>query len=122
MGGKAGSLVLWMLLAVACLPGHSQDQDSTSPSLGDVARQARKDKKQNQATSASIGPGSDAAEAREIAGLKVATFKANILITDSHSAIEKWVLLPAREKPRAGRDSRGNSGNENLRIFCGYGL
>jgi hypothetical protein len=104
MPSKAGSLVLWILLGVVCLPGHGQDQDSASPPLGDVARQARKNKAQADNSQPSQGDhGGDAAEAREIAGLKAAPFKANILITDSHSAIEKWVLSPATEKPGTGR-------------------
>ena len=113
MRSKAGSLVLWMLLGVVCLPGHSQDQDSASPPLGDVARQARKNRAQaDNSQQSQAGHGGDAAEAREIAGLKPAPFKANILITDSHSAIEKWVLLPATEKPRAGRIQKVTPGTK----------
>jgi len=103
MRGKASSLVLWLLLAVPCLTGYSQDQDSTSPPLGDVARQARKSKAQGDNSQQNQAGRVDAAEAREVAGLKAATFKANVLITDSHTAIEKWVFSPAAEKPHTGR-------------------
>jgi len=47
--------------------------------------------------------GSKEEEASEIAGLKEGTFKANSLLTDSHSAIAKWVLLPAAHRSHAGR-------------------
>jgi len=64
-------------------------QDS-SPSLGDIARQERA---RRQAEF----------DANELAGLKEGDFHANILITDSNASIEKWVLMPAADRPGAGR-------------------
>ena len=40
---------------------------------------------------------------RGIGGLKQADFKANILITQSNQETEKWVLMPAADRPGAGR-------------------
>jgi hypothetical protein len=42
-------------------------------------------------------------DAAEMAGKKEAEFHANILIVDSKSVIEKWVLLPAAERAKSGR-------------------
>lgn len=60
------------------------------PSLGDIARQERARRLAQT-------------DANEIAGLKEGQFHANILFTDSKGAVEKWVLMPAAEKPNAGR-------------------
>lgn len=60
------------------------------PSLGEIARQERA-RRQAQF------------DAHEFDGLKEAAFHANILITDSNAAIEKWVLMPAADRPGAGR-------------------
>ncbi|HMD96106.1 MAG TPA: hypothetical protein VKM93_02080 [Terriglobia bacterium] len=64
-----------------------------SQSLGDFARQDL-ERRNKQAAEA---------EANETAGLKEGSFKANILITDSHAAIERWVLMSATDRPNAGR-------------------
>jgi hypothetical protein len=64
-----------------------------SQSLGDFARQER-ERRNKQAAEA---------EANEIAGLKEGSFKANILITDSRAAIERWVLMSAADRANAGR-------------------
>ena len=61
-----------------------------SQSLGDIARQERA-RRQAQF------------DANEIAGLKEGDFHANILITDSKDSVEKWVLMPAADRPGAGR-------------------
>ena len=67
-------------------------QDS-NPSLGDLARQQREHRQKESGQS----------DASEISGLKEADFKANILITDSHDAIEKWVLTPEANRAGIGR-------------------
>jgi hypothetical protein len=88
-------LVLLVLSLVATLSAQNGSQ-----SLGDLARQERERKKaQENAYEQSAA----AREASEIAGLSEANFKANILITDSHDAIEKWVLMSAADRPNAGR-------------------
>jgi len=61
-----------------------------SQSLGDIARQERARRMAQT-------------DATETAGMKEAEFHANILFTDSKTAVEKWVLMPAAEKPNAGR-------------------
>jgi len=81
-------LALLCLLAVSLAPIVSAQDDT--PSLGDFARQERERRQQN-------------AEADEIARLQEADFQANILITDSHAAIEKWVLMGAADRSGAGR-------------------
>jgi hypothetical protein len=72
---------------LAALPAAAQDG---GPSLGDIARQERARRMAET-------------DATEIDGLKPAEFHANILLADSKTAIEKWVLLPAAERPNAGR-------------------
>ncbi len=72
-------------------------QDST-PSLGELARQERERK---QKLAANSNPTD--ADSGDTAGLAPAEFKANILITESHDAIEKWVLAPAADRPGTGR-------------------
>jgi len=74
------------LLALAVVPALPA-QDGTQ-SLGDFARQERERKRM---------------KASELPELKEATFKANILITDSHAAIDKWVLMSPADRPNAGR-------------------
>ena len=81
-------LVLLCLLAASSAPIVSPQDDT--PSLGDLARQERARRQQN-------------ADANEIANLKEADFHANILLTDSHAATEKWVLTPAAERATTGR-------------------
>jgi len=82
---------LLLLVIVFIIPFFSGQE--SSPPLGDLARQER-EHKQSQAGNS----GQD-----ETSGLSEGSFKANILITDSHAAIEKWVLMPAAEKASAGR-------------------
>ena len=81
-------LLFLCLLAISLAPIVSAQDDT--PSLGDFARQERARRQQN-------------AEADEITGLQAADFQANILITDSHAAIEKWVLMSAPDRSSAGR-------------------
>ena len=85
----------WACVVAACLV-CAVDSRAQHPSWG-----------ANRNTDATAGWASnqkcEMTEAAEIAGLKQGAFKANILLTDSHSAIEKWVLLPAAERSRAGR-------------------
>jgi hypothetical protein len=81
-------LVLLVISLAQTLPAQDGSQ-----SLGDLARQER-ERRQAQAA---------AAEAAETAGLKEASFKASILITDSDAAIEKWVLMSAADRSNAGR-------------------
>lgn len=78
-------------------------QDSNQ-SLGDLARQQR-DHKQQPANSGQT-------DASEISGLKEADFKANILITDSHDAIEKWVLAPDANRAGTGRIRQVTTGKK----------
>jgi tetratricopeptide (TPR) repeat protein len=49
---KVSLLAASMLVALSCLPGHSQD--SPSPSLGDLARQAQAEKDKNRASAAKV--------------------------------------------------------------------
>jgi hypothetical protein len=80
-----------VLLVISLVPTVSAQDGSQS--LGDFARQdlERRNKQSREA------------EANETAGLKDGSFKANILITDSHAAIEKWVLMSAADRPNAER-------------------
>ena len=87
---------LLMLLVVSFGLGLAA-QDS-APSLGDLARQERERKQKQSANSAQAD-----ADASELSGLAEADFKANILITESTAATEKWVLMPAADRPGAGR-------------------
>jgi hypothetical protein len=80
------ALVFAMFIACTFLVSA---QDS-SPSLGEIARQERARKMAQTDTN-------------EIAGMKEGGFHANILFTDSKTAVEKWVLMPAADKPNAGR-------------------
>lgn len=86
---KPASRVTCLFLLVIALVPTLPAQDGTQ-SLGDLARQERERRRMK-------------AEASEIAELKQASFKANILITDSHAAIEKWVLMSQSDRPDAGR-------------------
>jgi hypothetical protein len=86
--GLLGLLVVAFALALSA-------QDSNQ-SLGDVARQEHEPKLQQSGNSGQT-------DASETAGLKEGSFKANVLITDSHAAIGKWVLMPAADRPGAGR-------------------
>ncbi len=79
-------------------------QDS-NPSLGDLARQQR-EQRQKQ----SGNPGQP--DASETSGLKEADFKANVLITDSHDAIEKWVLTPEADRAGTGRIRQVTTGKK----------
>jgi hypothetical protein len=81
-----------------------------TPSLGDLARQERERRRKQSdksgQTYTQISPaksGADEAGAAGIAGLNQGSFQANILITDSKAAIEKWILLPAGDRSGAGR-------------------
>lgn len=86
-----------MLLALAfVLPLSAQDN---TPSLGDLARQERARRDQQTTTPAQI----DEADASELSALKPAPFKANILIVESKEETEKWVLMPAADRPGAAR-------------------
>ena len=75
-----------LVLFFTCL---ASAQDG-GPSLGDIARQERARRMAQT-------------DATEIAGLKEGDFHANILFTNSKAEIEKWVLMPAAERPNAGR-------------------
>ncbi len=75
-----------------------------SQSLGDLARQQR-DHKQQSANSGQT-------DASETSGLKEADFKANILITDSHDAIEKSVLTPDADRAGTGRIRQVTTGKK----------
>ena len=90
---RAGLLIL--LIVSLALPLLAQD---STPSLGDLARQER-DRKQKLAVNAGQTDG----DASEISGLTEATFKANILITESNAETEKWVLTSEADRPGAGR-------------------
>jgi hypothetical protein len=79
-------MICFFLLVFAVAPTLPA-QDGTQ-SLGDLARQERERKRM---------------KASEIPELKEASFKANILITDSHAAIEKWVFMSPADRPNAGR-------------------
>jgi hypothetical protein len=60
------------------------------PSLGDIARQERARKMAQT-------------DANEIAGLRESDFHLDILLMDSKDSVLKWVLLPAADRPNAGR-------------------
>ena len=81
--------LIFLLLLVVSSAFLATAQDG-SQSLGDIARQERARRMAQT-------------DATEIAGIKEADFHANILFTDSKTADEKWVLMPAAEKPNAGR-------------------
>jgi hypothetical protein len=68
-------------------------------SLGDIARQERARRLAE-------------ADAKDTDGLKEAPFHANILLVDSKSAAEKWVLMPAADKPGAGRMRQVGAGEK----------
>ena len=80
------AFLLALTVALTCVVSA---QDG-GPSLGDIARQERARRLAET-------------DANETAGLKQADFHANILLTDSKNAVEKWVLMPAAEKANAGR-------------------
>jgi len=85
---------LLLLLLTSLLPAlPAQDANQ---SLGDLARQERQRKKQSANSAQQEHDPADPS-------LKEATFKANILITDAHAAIEKWVLMPQAGRPTSGR-------------------
>jgi hypothetical protein len=90
---RTGFLLLLVVSFVLALSA----QDS-APSLGDLARQERARKQQQSASVTQAD-----ADAAELSGLTEANFKANILITESHAETEKWVLMPAADRPGAGR-------------------
>lgn len=90
---RTGLIALFIVSFVFALAA----QDST-PSLGDLARQERARKEKLAAN-----PEQTNADATETAGLTEAKFKANILITESDAATEKWVLMPAAERAGSGR-------------------
>ena len=89
---KSAWRISCLALLVISLVQPLSAQDG-SQSLGDFARQER-ERRNKQAGEA---------EANEIVGLKEGSFKANILITDSHSAVVRWALMPAADRPNAGR-------------------
>lgn len=88
------AIVFFGLLVVSfLLPLYAQE---TNESLGDLARRQRASKQEQSDNSRQT-------EASETSGLQEGNFKANILITDSQDAIEKWVLLPETKRADAGR-------------------
>lgn len=91
-------LPLLILMAVAFVLPLSA-QDNATPSLGDLARQERARRDQQTTTPAQI----EEADAAELSALKPAPFKANILIVESKEEAEKWVLMPAADRPGAAR-------------------
>jgi hypothetical protein len=102
---KPDQRIALLLLFVVSFVSAVSPQDSNQ-SLGDVARQERERKQKQGANSEQTdSPKSqgNADDASETAGLKAGNFKANILITDSHAAIEKWVLMPEADRSGAGR-------------------
>lgn len=86
---KPRRLICLLIFALA-LPLLVSAQDSGGPSLGEIARRERERRIAET-------------DATETAGMKEAAFHANILFADSKEAVEKWVLMPAAEKPNAGR-------------------
>src|SRR5271156_3009979 len=86
---------LFTLLIVSfVLPLPAQDG---APSLGDLARQERERRQQQSANAAQTD-----ADAAELSGLT----EANFLITESQAATEKGVVMPAADRPGAGRIRR----------------
>lgn len=80
-----------LLLIALSLPfSYFAAAQDGSMSLGDIARQERARRMAET-------------DATETAGLKPADFHANVLLADSKASVEKWVLMPAAEKPNAGR-------------------
>ena len=88
------AIAFFGLFVVSFLPALSAQESNQS--LGDVARQQREHKQKQSGNSAPT-------DASETSGLQEGNFKANILITDSDDAIEKWVLTPAANRPGTGR-------------------
>ena len=84
------------------LPLSAQESNQ---SLGDLARQQREHKQKQSGNSGQT-------DANETSGLQEGNFKANILITDSHDAIEKWVLTPAPKRLGAGRIRQVTTGKK----------
>lgn len=84
-------LVLLVVSFVLALSAQDSNQ-----SLGDLAKQQRERRLKQSGNSGQT-------DASETAGLKEGDFKVNILITDSHAAIEKWVLMPEADRSGAGR-------------------
>jgi hypothetical protein len=81
--------LIFLLAFTLSFAALASAQDS-GPSLGDIARQERARRIAET-------------DASETAGMKPADFRANILLAGSKDAIEKWVLMPAAERPNAGR-------------------
>lgn len=92
-----GLFVVSFLLALSA--------QESNQSLGDLARQQRE---QRQKQSGNSGQ-TDASETSE---LQEGNFKANILITDSHDAIEKWVLTPEANRAGTGRIRQVTTGKK----------
>lgn len=81
--------LVFLLVFVLSFSFLASAQDS-GQSLGEIARRERERRMAET-------------DANEVAGMKEADFHANILFADSNAAVEKWVLMPAAEKPNAGR-------------------
>lgn len=88
---RIGLLVLLVVSLVMALSAQDSNQ-----SLGDLARQERERRQKQSGNSGQT-------DASETSRLKEGNFKANVLITDSHDAIEKWVLMPEADRAGAGR-------------------
>jgi len=95
-----GFFVLFVVSFVLALSAQESNQ-----SLGDLARQQREHRQKQSGDSGQT-------DARETNGLKEGDFKANILITDSHDAIERWVLAPEANRAGAGRIRQVTTGKK----------
>ena len=74
-------------------------------SIGDVARQERESRQKQSVNSGQT-------DASETSGLREGSFKANVLITESHDAIEKWVLMPEAGRAGSGRIRKATRGKK----------
>ena len=81
--------LIFLLVLVVSFAFLVSAQDS-GPSLGDIARQERARKMAQT-------------DANETAGLKEGGFHVDILLMDSKDSVLKWVLMPAADRPNAGR-------------------
>lgn len=95
-----GFLALFVVSFLLALSAQESNQ-----SLGDLARQQREHRQKQSSNSGQT-------DASEIIGLKEGNFKANILITDSHNAIERWVLMPEANREGAGRIRQVTTGKK----------
>ena len=97
------AIAFFGLFVVSFLVALSAQENNQS--LGDLAREQREHRQKQSGNSGQT-------DASETSGLQEGNFKANILITDSHDAIEKWVLTPAANRAGTGRIRQVTTGKK----------